>query len=234
MNFDLISPISPNVISTLIIVFVLSITFIIVGVRIKKLDPAQTPKGFIFLCITIVDFFNNFIKEYISGKRLKFFAPYFFTIIVFLVLANTAALFGMAPPLANLSVALAFSVLTFFAIKIGEFKFAGVKNKIKSIIGPVWPIFFISVPTNLIGEISTPFSMGLRLFVNLFSGLIMSTMVYVSVSLALGEISSILSFGTSVILGVVLHSVFDIFFGVIQAFVFFMLTIINISMASEA
>lgn len=223
LDFKLFAPISPNVISTLIIVAVLSVVFIIAGIRIKKMDPTVTPKGFMFLCIAIVDFFNNFLKEYISGKQLKFFSPYFFTIIIFLMFANTASLVGLAPPLANISVALSFSVLTFFAIKIAEFKYQGVWNKTKSIVGPVWWLFPISIPTNLIGEISTPFSMGLRLFVNLFSGLIMATMVYAS-----------LHWAFSVFAGVFLHGIFDIFFGLIQAFVFFMLSIVSISMAAEA
>ncbi len=226
LEFELISKPSPNVISTLIIVLVLSIIFIIVGLKVKKLDPEETPKGFLFVFIGIVGFFNNFLKDYISGKRLKFFAPYFFTIIVFLLFANTASLFGLAPPLANIGVALSFSIITFFAIKIAEFKFLGVKNKLKGILGPVWWLFPISVPTNLIGEVSTPFSMGLRLFVNLFSGVIMTTMVYMALNS--------LHWSLTVVAGVALHGIFDIFFGLIQAFVFLMLSIVNISMASEA
>lgn len=230
MNFELISPISPNVISTIVIVIVLSIVFILVGVRVKRLDPADTPKGFVFLMIQVVDGFSGFIKEYISPKIFKTFGAYFFTLLVFLGLANTIALFGMAPPLANLSVAFAFIIITFIAIKIAEVKYLGFKNKIKAIIGPFWPIFPISVPSNLIGEISTPFSMGLRLFVNLFSGLIMTTMVFA----ALDGMAEIVSISLGVILGSALHLVFDIFFGLIQAFVFLMLSIVNISMASEA
>lgn len=234
MNFDLVSPISSNVISTLVIVFVLSIVFIIVGVKVSKLDPAETPKGFLFLMIQLVDGFSGFLKQYVSPKIFKTFGPYFFTIIIFLAFANTIAIFGMSPPLANLSVALGFVVITFFAIKIAEFKFQGLWNKIKSLIGPVWWLFPISLPTNIIGEVSTPFSMGLRLFVNLFSGLIMSTMVFAAAEGLEQKLGEIGVFGVSLLAGTALHIVFDIFFGLIQAFVFFMLTIVNISMASEA
>ncbi len=222
LDFKLLAPLSPSVISTLIVVFVLALVFIIAGNKVKKLDPEATPKGFVFLCIVIVDFFNNFIKDYISEKPLKFFGPYLFTIITFLALANTIALFGLTPPLSNLGIALSFSVLTFFMIKIAEFKFQGVWNKIKGLMGPVKPLAIIMVPINLIGEVSTPFSMGLRLFVNLMSGTVIAAMVYA----ALGWFASIFA-------GVFLHSMFDIFFGLIQAFVFFMLSTVNISMASE-
>ena len=86
LDFKLIAPLSPNVVSTIIIVSILAIVFIVVGLKVNKLDPSKAPKGFMFLCVFIVDFFNKFLEEYISGNRLKFFGPYLFTIIIFLIL----------------------------------------------------------------------------------------------------------------------------------------------------
>lgn len=227
LEFKLFAPLSPSVKSTLIIVAILSIVFIIVGVKVKKLKPEDTPKGFLFLCVTIVSFFNDYIHDYIHGKkRFRFLAPYLFTIIVFLGVANIVALFGLTPPLSNIGVAMTFSVLTFIMIKISEFKFQGIWNKLKGLVGPVKVLAPIMIPINLIGEVSTPFSMGLRLFVNLMSGTVIAIMVFT----ALNSLTWVLS----LVAGVGLHAIFDIFFGLIQAFVFFMLSTVNISMASEA
>ncbi len=223
MNFDLIGPISPAVVSTLVIVGFLSIIFIIAGLRIQKMDPAKTPKGFMFLMVTIVDFFNKFLSGYIEGKKFKFFAPYLFTIIVFLALANTSALLGFTAPLSNIGVALSFSLLTFIMMRVAEFKYISLKDKMNSLIGPVKPLAPIMIPINIIGEFSTPFSMGLRLFVNLMSGAVIAAIVYGLV----GWVGGLFA-------GIVLHGMFDIFFGLIQAFVFFMLTTVNLSMAAEA
>ncbi|MDY0023335.1 MAG: F0F1 ATP synthase subunit A [Candidatus Izemoplasmatales bacterium] len=223
LDFNISGPLSPQVISTIIIISILAITFIIVGIRVKRLDPNKTPKGFVLICIMIVDFFNTFVQNYISGKRFKFFAPYLFTIIVFLALANTVSLFGLTPPLSNLGIALSFSVLTFLALRLAEIKYIGVVKKIDGLLGYVKPMAPIMLPINIIGDFSTPFSMGLRLFVNLMSGLVIASMVYA----ALHWIGGLFA-------GIILHAVFDIFFGLIQAFVFFMLTTVNIAMASEA
>ena len=223
MNFDLTGPISPAVFSTLIIVGFLSIAFIIAGIRIKKMDPAKTPKGFMFVMVAIVDFFNKFLSGYIEGKKFNFFAPYLFTIIIFLALANTSALLGLTAPLSNIGVALSFSLLTFVMMRITEFKYLKLKDKLNGLIGPVKPLAPIMIPINIIGEFSTPFSMGLRLFVNLMSGAVIAAIVYGLV----GWIGGLFA-------GVILHAMFDIFFGLIQAFVFFMLTTVNLSMASEA
>ncbi|MFW5888836.1 MAG: F0F1 ATP synthase subunit A [Bacillota bacterium] len=223
LDFTLYESLSPQVRSTLIIISVLAIVFIIVGIKVKKLDYKKTPKGFIFICIMIVDGFNRFIQQYISGNKFRFFGPYLFTIIVFLSLANSVALFGLTPPLSNLGVALTFTILTFFAIKVAELRFIGVKKKVLSLLGNVKPMAPIMLPINLIGEVSTPFSMGLRLFVNLLSGLVVASMVYAALHWTFG-----------ILAGVFVHIMFDIFFGLIQAFVFLMLSTINISMATEA
>jgi len=222
INFTLFEKLSPQVRSSLIIIGFLAIVFIVVGIKVKKLDPLKTPKGFILFCIIFVEAFNNFVQEYIAGKRFKFFAPYLFTIIVFLAFANTVSLFGLTPPLSNLGIALSFTVMTFFIIKVAEFKYLGLIKKIDGLLGYVKPMAVIMLPINLIGEVSTPLSMGLRLFVNLMSGLVIAAMVYAALPWFLGIFS-----------GVILHAIFDIFFGLIQAFVFFMLTTINISMVTE-
>jgi F-type H+-transporting ATPase subunit a len=223
LEFTLFEFLSPQVFSTLIVVTVLSIIFIVIGNKVKKLDPNKTPKGVVLVAILAVETFNKMVQSYMNYKPYKFFAPYLFTIITFLAVANTISLFGLTAPLSNLGVALSFSIMTFFVIKIAEFKYLGVVKKIDGLLGPVKPMAILMLPINLVGEISTPFSMGLRLFVNLMGGAVIATMVYAALHWSLG-----------IIAGVFLHAVFDIFFGIIQAFVFFMLTTVSISMASDA
>ncbi len=223
LEFTLLEPLSPNVISSLIVVAVLSLIFIIVGTRIGKLDPKETPKGFTFFWIMVVDIFNKFIKEQLPGSRFKLFGPYLFSLIIYLAVANTISLFGLQPPLANLGIALTFSVITFVLIKIAELKYMGVVKKLDSLLGYVKPLAPIMLPINLIGEFSTPLTMGVRLFGNLMSGMVISVMVY-----------TVLHWAAGIFAGVFIHLLFDIFFGLIQAFVFFMLSLITISMGSDA
>ncbi len=222
LEFKLIAPLSPNVISTLIVITVLCIIFIIVGNKIGKTDPKTMPKGFLFFWIMAVDTFNNFIKEHLRGDRFKFYGPYLFSIFMYLIFANTISLFGLQPPLANLGVALTFSVISFFMIKFTEIRYQGIKNKLVSLLGYVKPLSPIMLPINIIGEFSTPITMGMRLFGNLMSGMVISVMVYTALNWFLG-----------IFAGVMIHAIFDIFFGLIQAFVFFMLSLITISMASD-
>ena len=148
MNFKIIGPISPAVYSTLIVVAVLSIIFIIAGLKVKKLDPKETPKGFMFIMLAIVDFFNKFLNGYVEKKKFSFFAPYLFTIFIFLAVANIASVFGLAAPLSNIGVAMSFSIITFVALRITEFKYIRLKDKMNSLIGPVKELALINIPIN--------------------------------------------------------------------------------------
>jgi len=81
------------------------------------------------------------------------------------------------------------------------------------------PAFLI---INLVGEMSTPFAMGLRLFGNLLSGAIIGIIIY-----------GVLQWYGVIFGAFILHPVFDIFFGLVQAYVYFMLLTIFVSMAVE-
>lgn len=221
-SFELYGPLSPNIISSLLVIIALSILAISIGHRIDKLDPKETPKGFTLAMVFIVDTFNNFIKQHLTGNRYKVFGPYLFSILMYLVFANTISLFGLNPPLANIGVAASFSIMTFFLLKATEIRYQGLKNKLVSLLGVVKPIAPIMLPINLIGEFSSPITMGMRLFGNLMSGMVISIMIYSS-----------LQWYFSIFAGVFVHAIFDIFFGLIQAFVFFMLSTISLSMASN-
>jgi F-type H+-transporting ATPase subunit a len=108
-------------------------------------------------------------------------------------------------------------------IKFAELRYQGLKKKLVGLLGYVKPMAPLMLPINLIGEISTPLTMGMRLFGNLMSGTVISVMVYTALHWFFG-----------IFAGVAIHAVFDIFFGLIQAFVFFMLSTVNIAMASDA
>ena len=68
------------------------------------------------------------------------------------------------------------------------------------------------LPINLIGEIATPFSLGLRLFGNILSGSVIMALIY-----------SVTGFGALAV-APALHGYFDIFSGFIQTLVFCTLT----------
>lgn len=206
--------------ASLIITAFIGIVLIIVGARVSRLKTSEVPGGFTLVIVTLVEMINNNQREFFT-KHWSKFTPLLLTIVIYLGFANTAALAGLNAPLSNLNVALSFSAFAFLSIQISALVLRGPLTRAKDLMDP-HPAF---LAINLIGEMSTPFAMGLRLFGNLVSGSIIAIFLYA----VLGALSNVLA----IIGGVFLHGIFDIFFGLVQAYVYYMLLTIFLSMAVE-
>ena len=224
--------------SLLISIFIMLVTTI-VGLKVKRMETSDVPSGFTLITVNFVEGVNHMLEGFFKTHWRKF-APYLMTILLFLAFANTASLAGFTAPLSNINVALGFSLLAFFSIQFSALFIKRPIQRMKDLSEP-HPAF---LAINLVGEMSTPFAMGLRLFGNLLSGGIMALMVFGAIDLAADAMVNLLSgvFGDiaggfirfiGIGLGVFIHAIFDIFFGLVQAYVYFMLLTIFLSMAVE-
>ncbi|MDY0210270.1 MAG: FoF1 ATP synthase subunit a [Acholeplasma sp.] len=202
---------------SIIVILFLIVFSIIAGLKVKKLDPKKTPKGIAFISVVFVQTLNNMIKP-MFPKHFNKFAALIVTLFMYLLVANTVSLFGLTAPLSNLNIAISISIIVFFTIQASAMVIKRPKKRIKEFLSPN-PIF---LPINLIGEFATPFSMGMRLFGNLMSGSILAILIY-----------SFTSYFGIIAGAFILHPVFDIFFGAIQAYVFLNLFMIFLSLAVE-
>ena len=203
--------------SSLIIILGLMIALVIIGQKVKKLRYTDVPSGIVLLSIEFVALVNNMMHDFFK-TYWKQFTPYMFTIFLYLIFANTASLWGLTAPMSNISIAISFSILAFTSIQISALVIKNPIRRTKELMDP-HPLF---LPINLIGEISTPFAMGIRLFGNLLSGAIIGLIVY-GLTQWVGIIPGAL----------IIHPVFDVFFGIIQAYVYLILFTIFLSMAVE-
>ncbi len=204
--------------ASLIITTFLIISTTIIGLRVKRMSTSDVPHGITFLAVTFVGMVNDMMKNDFLPTHWRKFSPYLVSILLFLMFANTASLFGLTAPLSNINIALGFSLIAFGSVQVAALYIKKPIQRFKDLADP-HPLF---LPVNLIGEMSTPFAMGLRLFGNLLSGAIIGLILY-------GLTSWI-----GIIFGAfLLHPIFDIFFGLVQAYVYFMLLTIFISMAVE-
>jgi F-type H+-transporting ATPase subunit a len=173
----------------------------------------------------VVDSINN-LTEQTMGAKLKAFSPYIGTLLIFIGISNIAGLFGVRPPTADVNTTISLSMVTFVMIHFFGLKYNGL-NYIKGFGQP----FLALLPLNLMGELATPISLGFRLFGNIVGGMIIMNLLY----------SALASFTPSFIgipllqagIPVVLHIYFDLFAGVLQSFIFAMLTMVFISIAVD-
>jgi F-type H+-transporting ATPase subunit a len=157
------------------------------------------------------------LTETTMGKKFKHFAPYVGTLLLFVGVANISGLLGFRPPTADLNTTMGLALMTFVIIHFTGVKAKGLGGYLKGFLDPM-PFL---LPLNIMGELATPISLSFRLFGNIVGGLIIMTLVYN----ALGNLA--------VLVPAVLHAYFDLFAGLLQSFIFAMLTMVFVSLASD-
>ncbi len=196
----------------LIVDIVIVILALLVRKKVMAHKPGETPGMLQNIFEMVVEFVDNMVKG-IMGANAPRFRNYIGTILLFVLICNISGIFGLRPPTADYSITFPLGIMTFLMINYCGFK----KNKIGHIteLFKPTPILF---PINLIGELAVPLSLSLRLFGNVLSGTVMMGLIY-------GLLSPPITTGIPAFL----HIYFDLFSGVIQAYVFSMLTMVYIS-----
>ena len=201
-------------ICTLIVLLVI-VTFCIAANRVMK-RASEVPGGFQNIVELVVEKLDGMVES-VMGKNASRFANYIGTIFIFILLSNISGLFGLRPPTADYGVTFPLGVMTFAIIHFNKFKHQKVSGVIKGLCNP-W-VFW--APINIIGDLAVPISLSLRLFANVLSGTVMMALVYALLS------------KIAIIWPAALHVYFDLFSGVIQTYVFCMLTMTYVNDAIE-
>lgn len=205
-----------SIFNLVFVVIILAIFAIVVGKKLKNVDPNNVPTGFFNVLEIIVETSNKLVKQTMGAKNMRF-APYIFTLFMFLAVANLLGLVGLTPPTSDYSVTLSLALVTFTITQILSFRTQkGLLGYMKGFTEP----FAVLTPINILGEVANPISLSFRLFGNVMSGGIILTLVYA----ALGFFAPIVT--------PLLHGYFDVFSGLLQTFIFGMLTMIFISDAT--
>ena len=177
----------------------------------------------------IVEKSQKLVKDNMGG----FFAewgPFIAGIMGLSAFSSLICLVGLFSPTGDVNVTFGWAILVFFLIMHFKFR-GGLWNYFKGLFKPI-PVF---APMNLIGEIATPVSMAFRHYGNILSGAVISALIGSALT---GVSNSLLGWLPSVLgdmpllrvgLPAVLSMYFDIFSGVMQAFIFAMLTMLNVS-----
>lgn len=156
-----------------------------------------------------------------------FFPVHFYfiaAIFIFILLSNWLAIIpSLEEPTSDLNTTIALGLISFFYKEKVAIQMHGWGAYFKEFFQP----FFIMFPLNVIGHFSKIISLSFRLFGNIFGGAIITTMYAGARSMSvILEILGLLSSFNFIVVG------FFIFFeGLIQAFVFTMLTLTYLSNA---
>jgi F-type H+-transporting ATPase subunit a len=165
------------------------------------------------------------------GDFFSGYAPFIAAIIAISAFSSLLSLVGLYPPTSDINIVAGWAILVFILITYYKLK-GGIGNYLKGFTEPI----FIMAPLNVLGEIATPVSMAFRHYGNVLSGSVIAVLIASALqgasSLVLGWLPGVL--GEIPLLQIGLPAVFslyfDIFSGCMQAYIFAMLTMLNISL----
>ncbi|MBQ2897011.1 MAG: F0F1 ATP synthase subunit A [Clostridia bacterium] len=177
----------------------------------------------------IVEKVDGLVSENM-GEYFNGYSPFIIAILALSACSSLVSLLGMFPPTSDLNVVGGWAILVFILITYYKMK-CGPLYYLKGFTEPI-PLL---APINFISEFATPVSMSFRHYGNILSGTVISTLIAAGLSGLSAMIFKFLPGFLSQIpflqvgLPAVLSIYFDVFSGCLQAFIFAMLTMMNIS-----
>ncbi|HHT67233.1 MAG TPA: F0F1 ATP synthase subunit A [Erysipelotrichaceae bacterium] len=225
--------ISGEVISSLVVMTIIMILVFVIGYKARRQNPLEKPKGLLLIVEIGVKFFDDLSRDLI-GTALPNFGGFIMGIAVYLFSTFIFGLIGFPSPTCSMAIPLSLGLTSFLAIHITSARFTKW-SYFKRYIEPI-PVL---LPINLISMWAPLLSMTMRLFGNAIAGWTLLTII----ELALRDLSAaIFKFmptdGTGILAGnwnemflfpipkAILSVYFDLFSGLIQTFVFILLTTI--------
>ena len=201
-------PVPESCVVTWIIMAVLVVASILLTRNLKMIPDRKQ-----MILESFIGFLRNFFREQLGEKGMKYF-PYLGTVIIYIGFSNIIGLFGFTPPTKDLNVTAGLAIMSIVLVEYAGIREKGAKGWAKSFAQPVAVI----APLNIMEIAIKPLSLCMRLFGNVLASFIIMEMVKVVCPM---------------ILPLALSAYFDIFDGLIQAYVFTFLTSLYINEAIE-
>lgn len=202
-------PIGESVVVTWIIMAVLVLLSVCLTRNLKVENPG---KGQLLL-ETAVSALHKMVSGMV-GEEGKRYVPYLMTVLIYIGIANIIGLFGLKPPTKDLTVTIALAVMSIVLIEYAGIYARGMKGWIKSFAQPV----AIMTPFNILEIVIKPLSLCMRLFGNVLGAFVIMELIKQVIPVAVPVPFSLY---------------FDLFDGLIQAYVFVFLTSLFIKEAIE-
>ena len=202
-------PIAESVVVSWIIMAALTLLSIILVRNLKVENPGKKQLALEMTIGGIYNFFEDLVGE--EGKR---YIPYLISVAIYIGVANLIGLVGFKPPTKDLNATAALAIMSILLIEYSGFHKKGVKGFFKSFGEPL-PLL---APMNVLELFIRPLSLCMRLFGNVLGSFV---------------VMELLKQLVAPIVPIPFTCYFDIFDGLIQAYVFVFLTALFIREAVE-
>lgn len=202
-------PIAESVVVTWFIMAALTLLSICLVRNLKVENPGKKQQILELAVGGLYGFFEDLIGE--EGKR---YIPYLVSVAIYVGVANLIGVLGVKPPTKDLNATAALAIMSILLIEYASFHKKGLKGFIKSFAEPV----AIIAPINILEIFIKPLSLCMRLFGNVLGAFV---------------VMELIKLVAAPIVPVPFSLYFDIFDGLIQAYVFVFLTALFIKESVE-
>jgi F-type H+-transporting ATPase subunit a len=189
------------------------------GLLLRARVTSGVPSRLQLVWENVVDQVRSQVEEQI-GPTAPFVVPLAIALFMFILIANWIELVPtnekLPSPTADVNVTFALALVVIVWMHVVSIRRKGLKGYFKHYGQP----YKLLIPINIIEEIAKPVTLALRLFGNIFSGSIMIILISLFPAFLVPWPNAA-------------WKLFDMFIGVIQAFIFALLTILYFSSAVE-
>lgn len=230
--------ITKNVLGLMIDSLILVVLILLCARWYRKHDVLkETPTGIAALLEPVIMMINDDVIKDAVGPKHEKFAPYLLTVFFFILINNLMGIVPFFPGGANITgniaVTMVLAMFTFLMVNL-----FGNKHYYKDIFWPDVPLFLKAIPImptiEVVGTLTKPFSLMVRLFANMLAGHIM-ILCAVGVIFLTAKMGPVINGSLSIV--AVLFGIFlnclELLVSFIQAYVFTMLSALFIGMAHK-
>lgn len=202
-------PITTSVVATWGMVVVLSVGGIVAGRRIR-----ETPSRWQAAIEWGVDAVREMLEEVTGGSGERYL-PLVMTIAIFVLVANLMSVIPLVEaPTADINTPVALATIVFVSVHYFGIRDMGLRAYLKKFAQPA----LILLPINILGHFTRTLSLAIRLFGNMVSHQIIVAILLLILPLVVPAVLEI----------------FGLFIGMLQAYIFTVLTIVYIGGAVRA
>lgn len=202
-------PVNESVVVTWIIMAVVTLLSIILTRNLKLENPGRRQ----LILESGIGWLRNFFTD-LLGEEGKPYVIYLMSVTIYIGIANLIGILGFKPPTKDLNVTAGLAIMSIFLIEFSGFRQKGPKRFLKSFAEPM----AIVLPINILEIFIKPVSLCMRLFGNVLGSFV---------------IMELIDYILPVVLPIPFSFYFDIFDGLIQAYVFGFLTALFIKESLE-
>ncbi len=206
-----------TILATWLVLLVLVILILASNFALKRQS-----NSFSFVMISFVAHFKDLIDQTLGEFHFRHFT-FIASIFIFILSCNLISLIpGVEEPTNDIMTTLALGITAFLYTQFSAIEANGLKHYLKGYLKP----FFVMLPLNIISNLATIISISFRLFGNIFGGAVISNLWYS----AIGKNFIFELIGIFSGINLTITVFFVLFEGLIQAFVFAMLSLTYLSL----